>query len=427
MRKFSLKFDRNKKYFALSQNVAIAIILILITYLIENAFILTSGIPKIFLCSTALATQILSTLTGAFLAITTFTFSTIMVVLTMYSSNYTPRVVENFLSAKITMKVIGVFLGGFLYSIVSLFLIDINKVSSLFISPFVAIVYSIMSMILFIRFIFFVSNRIQDTNLIKQLYMKSNEVIDSFVSDHRTNERMSDIDFSNYTSERVVYFDKNGYLEIIKFNELLRLKSENDIHIYIIPKIGEYLTRNMIVAKIFYNEGVVDEEIIEKTKKIFLVEDKKFTRTDYMFTIQKLVEISTRAISPGINDPNTATNCIRIIGILIGKLSEVSGNYTKMQSEDSNITITYEDFNLEEDLYDIFYQIIHYGQSDLSVVITVFEALKTALRVSSDTNKEALIKFSNYVYEATIKNYHHIYEKKKILSEIEYIKGFSYN
>ena len=86
-------------------------------------------------------------------------------------------------------------------------------------------------------------------------------------------------------------------------------------------------------------------------------------------TIQKLVEIALRTISPGINDPNTAINCIYIINTLLGKLSEIYGNYTIVTSKDKNIKITFEDFNFESDLYHIFYQIIHYGKEDLSVVI----------------------------------------------------------
>lgn len=54
-------------------------------------------IPDLFLTRVELAKVILGTLSGSLLTITTFTFSTIMVVLTMYSSNFSPRVVNNFL------------------------------------------------------------------------------------------------------------------------------------------------------------------------------------------------------------------------------------------------------------------------------------------------------------------------------------------
>ena len=38
--------------------------------------------------------------------------------------------------------------------------------------------------------------------------------------------------------------------------------------------------------------------------------------------IRKLVEIALRAISPAINDPNTAKNCIEEIGIILSKLAK---------------------------------------------------------------------------------------------------------
>lgn len=195
------------------------------------------------------------------------------------------------------------------------------------------------------------------------------------------------IAFSSYKKERPLYFDRDGYLELLDYESLLSLKSPSLIHVHILPKIGDFLTRNQMVAKIYYDENAPDEKIAAKTIAMPNVEQKKFTRNDYLFSIQKLVEIALRTISPGINDPNTAINCIYIINTLLGKLSEIYGNYTIVTSKDKNIKITFEDFNLESDLYHIFYQIIHYGKEDLSVVIAIFETLKTVLRVSHASNR----------------------------------------
>lgn len=85
-----------------------------IIILIDNGTLpIQQYIPNIFFTSVDLAKQILGTLAGALLTITTFTFSTILIVLTMYSSQFSPRVVDNFLTNKITMKVLGLFVGVF--------------------------------------------------------------------------------------------------------------------------------------------------------------------------------------------------------------------------------------------------------------------------------------------------------------------------
>lgn len=360
----------------------ISILLLIVTARIDKGNPLFPYVPDLFRVKIPLASSISSTLAGSF-----FTFSTMMLVVTTYASNYTPRVVENFLANRITMGVIGLFVGGFLYTVVSLFLLKDSVNSKDVVSATVAIVYSLASIGYFIKFVFFVSNQIQDVNLIKQLDQRAGDVIDRFVEEHRKHVRVEKNRLFQLQKERPLYFDRDGCLELLDYESLLSLKSPSLIHVHILPKIGDFLTRNQMVAKIYYDENAPDEKIAAKTIAMPNVEQKKFTRNDYLFSIQKLVEIALRTISPGINDPNTAINCIYIINTLLGKLSEIYGNYTIVTSKDKNIKITFEDFNLESDLYHIFYQIIHYGKEDLSVVIAIFEALKTVLRVSHASNR----------------------------------------
>lgn len=89
-------------------------------------------LPAYFYTTSRLARDVLGIIAAAFITISTFTFSTTMVVITMYSSQFTPRVVENFLNNETTMKSFGVFLSGFIYSIVTLlFLTNTGEESSL--------------------------------------------------------------------------------------------------------------------------------------------------------------------------------------------------------------------------------------------------------------------------------------------------------
>ena len=103
----------------------------------------------VFATTTALAQAVLGIIAAAFITIATFTFSTAMVVLTMYSSQFTPRVVENFLNNQMTMKSFGVFLSGFIYAITSLLLIKESGESRLVIAASVGVLYIIVGLIYF--------------------------------------------------------------------------------------------------------------------------------------------------------------------------------------------------------------------------------------------------------------------------------------
>lgn len=84
----------------------ISIFLLIVTARIDKGNPLFPYVPDLFRVKIPLVSSISSALAGSFLAITTFTFSTVMLVVTTYASNYTPRVVENFLANRITMGVL---------------------------------------------------------------------------------------------------------------------------------------------------------------------------------------------------------------------------------------------------------------------------------------------------------------------------------
>lgn len=121
MERLRLKYERNIVWIYPLINMVGALSLSLgVIYLDTRGYVIYEHVPRIFLTSVSLARKILGALVASLLTITTFTFSTIMAVLTMYSSDFSPRIVENFLREKISLKVMGMFIGGFFYSITSL-------------------------------------------------------------------------------------------------------------------------------------------------------------------------------------------------------------------------------------------------------------------------------------------------------------------
>ncbi|MFP3386137.1 DUF2254 family protein, partial [Tritonibacter sp. SIMBA_163] len=102
---------------------------------------------------------------------------------------------------------------------------------------------------------------------------------------------------------------------------------------------------------------------------------ERTTDQDLDFAIQKMVEVALRAISPGINDPNTANGIIIRIGRLLGKLSHLETGAITITDEQQKDRIRYPFFTFDQFLYLTFHQLIHYGKEDVSVVAAIFEAL----------------------------------------------------
>lgn len=405
-------FYENKKFWLyILRYILISILLAVFAILIDTKFInVLSFIPSIFLTSIELAKVILGTLAGSLLTITTFTFSTIMVVITMYSSNFSPRVVNNFLNDKISMKVLGIFVGGFLYCISTLFFMKNSFSNYLVISASIAVVYSILSVIYFVMFIYAVSSSIQATKLISRLYDESYTIIDRALEYRKNQIGLDSYEIGNYLKKIDILSDRNGYLELISFHELLRILQDFDSKIIITPRIGEFIYQNQIIANIYYNDKELGKDIENRILKEFSIENGRIAYNDYLFSLEKIIDIALRALSPGINDPNTAIHCINIIGVLLGKLGEIEGKYTVIKEETSKSLVIYEDFNFKEDIYYSFYQILNYGKKDISVVVSLFDALNGLSLSVLEPNLNTVKEFKNYVYTSSIDNFNHKFD-----------------
>ncbi len=362
-------------------------------------------VPEILLTSVGLAKDILATLSGALLTMTTFTFSTIMIVLTTYSSDFTPRVVENFLTDESTTRVLGVFIGGFFYCITSLFFMKNSLTEYLIISATIAIIYSVVCIFYFIAFVYSVSSSIQVSKLISRLYGESSDVIDKTITFRQKNISFDDEELDIYKSKTDLYSQDNGYLEDIAFEAILSYTDDFDCKIRITKRIGEFISKNQVIAEIYYNETDVSNSFYKKITDCFLLEQERKIYNDYNFSIQKITEIALRAISPGINDPNTSIHCIRILGVLIGKLSQVNGNLLCIAHENGKSKIIYQDIDLKSDIYYTFFQIVHYGKEDISVIIAIFEALYIISVKSAFKNTHIIKEFAEYVYDSSIDHF----------------------
>lgn len=408
-------YSNNRVLLYLLKYIFISIILCALAILIDTRTIpILENIPSIFLTSVDLAKVILGTLAGALLTITTFTFSTIMVVLTMYSSDFSPRVVNNFLTDKVSMKVLGVFVGGFFYCIITLFFMKNSFSDYLVISATIGVVYAIFSIIYFVVFIYRVSSSIQATKLIKRVYDESYEIIEDSLQYKREKENINKYEVKAYKNKVEINSKGNGYLQLMNLDSLLKELKNMDSKFIIHSHIGDYITFNQNIGTVYHNEEEFEESIGEELINKMTLGEERLSFNDYRFSLQKIVDIALRAISPGINDPNTAIHCINILGVLLGKLSEIKENYTVIQDENSKGVVIYEDFNFSEDLYFTFYQIVHYGKEDISVVVSLFQTLNRISNVSSEKNLKALRDFSDYVYDISISNFNHKFDQDLI-------------
>ena len=363
----------------------------------------------IFYTTSSLAQAVLGIVAGAFITIATFTFSTTMLVLTMYSSQFTPRVVENFLNNKTTMKSFGVFLSGFIYAITSFLFINTGEDGNLVIAASVGVIYVIVGLVYFLIFIHNVSTHIQASDLIFRLHDEAMKRVRQYRDSIKESKIISKAEMKRMIKGKKlidIYGQSDGYIQEIDYHRLQKIAEELKCIICFEKVVGQFVVTETKIMTIYVDgDKTFDDAIINRIHEAIWIGSKKTQTQDFSFTIQKIVEIAVKALSPGINDPNTTIHCLKIIGVLLRDLADIDDGYVYLQNEESGYII-YEAYDFEVLLYDAYNQIMFYGQYDASVVIAGFKSLRFVRDKASEENIKFVDAYAKHLLEKkTIQNH----------------------
>ncbi len=374
--------------------------------------------PASLLISVSLAQTVLATIAAALLTMVTITFSTIMVVLTTYSSQFSPRTLSDFITNKITMRVLGIYMGGFMYSILSLLFMS-EELPYEVLGATVAVLFSIVCLAFFAYFIHFVATSIQVNKLISEVTRQTLKTLKErlkpqnqkeaiTITDQKPNLKVENYYKKEYKSESF------GYIQLIEYHHLYELARKYNLVIEINQQIGAFITHRRPIFTVYYRETLPK---IKVGKFVEVGVDRTILQ-DVDFGIQKVVEVTLRALSPGINDPDTAIDGILHLGRLLSDVCKQDGAYITYSDEHA-IRLVAKQKPFEETLYTTFYQICHYGREDVSILLAIYDALIMIAEDNSKMVKQKIGHFSKYISETFNKQEFH----KKDLEYYEWKKN----
>lgn len=414
--RLKLWYAKSKNQINMTKFIAVSIILLFIVWYVDVRHpLLKKNMPEFLLLPTDVSKTFLSTLSGVFLTVTTFTFATILTVLGSYSSNFTPRVVQKFIDKPYVLSLIGIFIGGFFYTILSLFFLQGIDTEKTILAGTIGVLYGVTSMSYFVFFMQRVLRDMKGSHLIQDIYKEAMILVEEEARQRKESERLAEDKISVGIR---IYANKTGYLFGIDFERLFALLKDLRGELIIDKKIGEYISTGVYIARLHLLEspGYSQEEEKDLLKAIagcFLYSDQKNETYDYHHEITNLVEIALRGLSPGINDPNTAINCIRKISILIGKLFSTENHFI-IARQNGKMKVIYTSYTVKEELYLAFYQIIHYGKEDPSVAAAILEGLTMIFMISDPAAESEVGEYFGYAYEVIKKSMRETMDAERI-------------
>jgi uncharacterized membrane protein len=275
------------------------------------------------------AQAILSTLASSAITVAGVVFSIAMLVLSNASAQFGPRLLPNFMRQGGTQVVLGGFIGTFVYCLIVLTRVratdDGAEIPHLSVS--VALLFGICSFGLLIYFIHRVATFIQAPNIVEHVGSRLIETFGKLFPE--ATDKGGEIDPANEEKELPPDFDDrsrpipapgNGYLQAIELDRLREIAEEHDLLLHLGKRPGQFVVAGHALASACPGEAVTDA-IAADIGNAFLLGQQRTLIQDAEFAIEQLVEVAVRALSPGINDPFTAINCIDWLGAALSFLT----------------------------------------------------------------------------------------------------------
>jgi len=269
------------------------------------------------------ARQILAALAAAIITVVGVVFSIILVVLTLASTQFGPRMLRQFIRDRGTQFTLGTFVATFVYSV--LVLISIGSTFVPHLSVTVAVAATAVDLGVLIYFIHHTATAIQLPAVIASIARDLTQAIDAETAGPSPRDRLVNgpslevLEARLDREGRVVAAPAGGYLRFVKHATLVRIAAEHDAVIRLHYRPGHFLTHGHPMATVF--PPAAAKTIGHQLERVHITGPLRTLSQDIAFGIDQLVEIGIRALSPAVNDTFTALTCVDWIGDSLVKIA----------------------------------------------------------------------------------------------------------
>jgi len=287
---------------------------------------ITETFPR--LQTTADASQsTLSVIAGAVMTVAGVVLSITIVALSTTSSQFGSRLLRSFRTNRITQVAIGIFLATGVYSLLVLATLRGDNYLAPHLSVQVAILMTLASLATFLAFIHSTAVSIQAPNVVLSVATELDATIDQLYPERLGAPPAEDVEPDEHVersfrdSERAtVSSTLEGYLQALDADRLIHLACEHDLVVRLNFRPGEFIARGSSLLEAAPAVRVT-AEVAQQLNACHLVGANRTPRQDIEYGFLQLVEMAVRALSPGINDPFTAANCIDRISAALSRLA----------------------------------------------------------------------------------------------------------
>jgi uncharacterized membrane protein len=351
--------------------------------------------PLMFGAGAEGARGMMSTIAGSMMTVVGVTFSMILVVLALASSQYTSRILRNFMRSRVTQGVLGIFAGIFTYCLIVLRTIrggESTFVPSLAVFFGFALALGGVGALMF--FIHHIASSIQASSIIASVAQETIAAIDRLFPETLGQGPGEDEDEQTLLplAERnwhAVPAKESGYIQSVNNAALLCLARDRKTIVWMEHGIGEFVVQNTKLASLAM-EDAPDQETIAALQATFSISSHRTVEQDAAFGIRQIVDVALKALSPGIIDTTTAVMCVDYLTAILSRMAPRRIPSSR-RYEEGELRVIAKGPSFESLLAESFDQIRRIAKGDVAIMSRMLDAFQTLASLTASPPRRRAI------------------------------------
>jgi len=340
--------------------------------------------PRLFGAGAEGARGMMSTIAGSMMTVVGVTFSMILVVLAMASSQYTSRILRNFMRSRVTQVVLGIFAGVFTYCLIVLRTIRSGDEGSFV--PNLAVFFGFMLALggvgALMFFINHIASSIQASSIIASVAEETIAAIDRLFPERLGQGPGEDDATADQTLRppdgqiwHAVPASQSGYIQSVNNAGLMRLARDTKTIVLMEHGIGEFVVQDTTLASLTLKDPP-DQETISALQATFSIRRYRTVEQDAAFGIRQIVDVALKALSPGINDTTTAVMCVDYLTAILARIAPRQIP-SSLRYEEGELRVIAKGPSFESLLADSFDEIRVSAKGNVAIMLPMLGALQT--------------------------------------------------
>jgi uncharacterized membrane protein len=350
-----------------------------VPFIEENFHSLDSWVvrlPVLVVHDAASAQGVLAAIIGAIMTVVAIVLSVLLVALTLASMQFSPRILTGFVEDLTNQRTIGLFLGTFLYCLA---VYPSARTGPPQFVPAVAVLaatgLAVACSAALVTFVFHIARSINVNFITERIAIETERVIDDVMLEPlRGRIPLEAQPVRAFDDGPAVLAPVSGYIRYIDRDGLCALAVTHGVALSVERRLGQFIPEGTTLFRFSRSKNSCLAASGDFVKR-FDIGPVRTMEQDIEFGLLQLVDIALKAISPAVNDPSTAINCIDQLSRLLVRVAGREPRPSAMYDPPGVVRVAFHPVPFSKLLDCAFEQIVHYGKTDAAVTLRVMRAL----------------------------------------------------